>query len=131
MDEVLRNLTGKECWVFIDDVAVFADTIGHACRLEHVLQCSRKQIYNCSHGNAYLCKQVKYLGYVVSQDGITAPLDKVKAVQQYLVPKNAKDVRSFLGLVLFYRHLVHKFAEIAKPLTELIRKDASKQLLRS
>lgn len=67
--------------------------------------------------------QVKYLGYVVSQDGITAPLDKVKAVRQYLVPKNGKDVRSFLGLVSFYRHLVHKFAEIAKPLTELIRKD--------
>jgi len=64
-------------------------------------------------------------------------LSKVKAVRQYPVPKNTKDVRSFLGLALFYRRLVPKFTEIAKPLTELIRmfssngKDASKQLLRS
>jgi hypothetical protein len=49
--------------------------------------------------------------------------DKVKAVQQYPVPKNAKDVRSFLGLASFYRSLVPKFAGIAKPLTELIKKD--------
>jgi hypothetical protein len=42
---------------------------------------------------------------------------------QYPVPRNVREVRSFLGLALFYRRLVPKFAEIAKPLTQLIKKD--------
>jgi len=55
MEEVLRYLTRTESWVFIDDIIVFADTIEeHKRRLEHVLQRSRKQIYNCSQENAYL-----------------------------------------------------------------------------
>jgi hypothetical protein len=41
----------------------------------------------------------------------------------YLRPTAVKEIRSFIGLASFYRRLVPKFAEIAKPLTELIRKD--------
>jgi len=47
----------------------------------------------------------------------------VTAVTQYPVPQNVKDVRAFLGLASFYRRLVPNFAEIAKPLTALTRKD--------
>jgi hypothetical protein len=60
---------------------------------------------------------------MLSRDGVKASPDKVKSVRQYQVPKNAKEVTSFLGLASFYRRLVPKFAEIAKPLTQLIRKD--------
>ena len=59
----------------------------------------------------------------MSRDGITASPDKVKAVRQYPTPRSVKDVRSYLGLVSFYRRLIPKFAEIAKPLTELTRKN--------
>jgi hypothetical protein len=47
----------------------------------------------------------------------------VKAVKDYPTPKNVKDIRAFLGLCSFYRKLAPKFAEIAKPLTTLTRKD--------
>jgi hypothetical protein len=67
--------------------------------------------------------QVEYLGYFVSRDGIKASPDKTKAVRNYPVPKTTKEVRSFLRLASFYRRLVPKFALIAKPLTELFRKD--------
>jgi hypothetical protein len=66
---------------------------------------------------------VKYIGYVLSDKGISASADKVKAVQDYPTPKVAKDVRAFKGLGSFYRMLVCNFAEIAKPLTILTRKD--------
>ena len=65
---------------------------------------------------------MQYLGYVLSKDGVSAAADKVRAVKDYPIPKNAKDVRAFLGLCSFYRKLVPKFAEIAKPLTMLTRK---------
>ena len=67
--------------------------------------------------------RVQYLGYIVSRERITASPEKVEAVRWYPVPRNAKGVRSFLGLASFYPRLVHKFAEIAKPLTEVLRKD--------
>jgi hypothetical protein len=60
---------------------------------------------------------------VVSRDGIAASPDKVRAVKEYPPPINVKDVRAFLGLASFYRRLIPKFAEIAKPLTELLRKE--------
>jgi hypothetical protein len=47
----------------------------------------------------------------------------VKAVREYPTPMNAKDVTAFLGLASFYRRLVPRFAEAAKPLTFLTRKD--------
>lgn len=60
---------------------------------------------------------MQYLGYVLSENGVSASTDKVKAIKQYPTPKSARDVRSFLGLASFYRRLVPDFAEVAKPLT--------------
>jgi hypothetical protein len=68
--------------------------------------------------------KLEYLGYVLSRDGTSASPGKVQAIQKYPAPRNARDVRSFLGLASFYRHLVPNFAEIAKPLTQLFRKEA-------
>ena len=51
------------------------------------------------------------------------PPDKIKAVKQYPTPKGVKDVRDLIGLASFYRRLVPDFAELAKPLTTLTRKD--------
>jgi hypothetical protein len=63
------------------------------------------------------------LGSVLSEDGISASADKVIAARDYPAPRNIKYVLAFLGLALFYRRLVPGFAEAAKPLTELTRKD--------
>ena len=65
--------------------------------------------------------QVKYVGYVLPE-GFSASSDKVDAVREYTTSRNAKDVRVFLRLASFYRRLVSKFAESAKPLTKLTRK---------
>jgi len=66
---------------------------------------------------------VQYLGFILSEDGISASPEKVKAVRQYPTPKSVKDVRVYLGLASFYRRLVTNFASIAKPLTTLTRKN--------
>jgi hypothetical protein len=124
MDVVLRNLTGEFCFVFIDDMLVFADTIEeHARRLDKVLQRFEKANLLLQPGKCtFALPQVNYLSYVALRDGVTASLEKVRAVRKYPVPKNVKEVRSFLGLASFYRRLVPRFAEIAKPVTQLIRK---------
>jgi hypothetical protein len=104
---------------------VFADKIEeHARRLDKVLQRFEKANLLLQPGKCtFALPQVNYLGYVVSRDGVTASPDKVLAVRKYPVPKNVKEVRSFLALASFYRLLFPRFAEIAKPMTQLIRKD--------
>jgi hypothetical protein len=123
MDIALKELRGTECWVFLDDLIVFSDSIEeHAIRLEHVFQRFERANLLLQPAKCVFAKsEVKYLGYVVSREGISASPDKVKAVRDYPTPKTVKDVRSFLGLASFYRRLIPKFADIAKPLTELTR----------
>jgi len=125
MDLVLRDLVGNEAYVFIDVVIVYGNTIEeHASRLSHVLERFDRAYLQLQPGKCVFAQpQVEYLGYIVSRDGIRASPDKTKAVKNFPIPKNVKEVRSFLGLASFYRRLVPQFAHIAKPMSELLRKD--------
>jgi hypothetical protein len=103
MDTVLKSLVGTECFVFIDDIVVFSSTTEeHALRLENVLRLF-DQANLLLHPGKFMFAQprVQYLGFVLSEDGISASPDKVKAVKDYPVPQNVKDVRAFLGLASF------------------------------
>lgn len=60
---------------------------------------------------------------MLSEGGISASPENVKAVKDYPVPRNVKDVIAFLRLASYYRTLVPGFAEAAKPIAELTRKD--------
>jgi hypothetical protein len=125
MDAVLKNLIGVELWVYIDDIIVFSDTAEeHARRLENVFQRFEKANLQLHPGKCVFAQpQVQYLGFVLSEAGVSASPEKVKAVREYPTPRSVKDVRAFLGLASFYRRLVPRFAELAKPLTTLTRKN--------
>jgi hypothetical protein len=67
-------------------------------------------------------KSPTYLGHIVDKQGIRPNPKKVEAVQTWPVPKNVHDVRSFLGLVNYFRKFIDHYSEIAVPLTNLTRK---------
>ncbi|KAM6593981.1 hypothetical protein CsatA_001684 [Cannabis sativa] len=67
--------------------------------------------------------EVKFLGHVISQDGITVDPAKIDSRLQWERPKNVTEVQSFLGLVGYYRRFVENFSRIAMPLTKLARKE--------
>ena len=60
--------------------------------------------------------KVQFLGHVISKDGLEADPKKVKAVQNFPVPQNQTDVKSFLGLCSYHRRYIKNFAMIARPL---------------
>jgi len=96
----------------------------HALRMKNVLR-RFDEAHLQLHPGKYVFAQLKvqYLGFVLSENGVSASTDKAKAVREYPTSTNVREVREFLGLVSFYRRLVPNFAQIAKPLTTLTRKD--------
>ena len=64
-------------------------------------------------------KEILYLGHIVNKNGITPDTDKIKALNQYPVPKNAEEVKRFVAFANYYRKFKPKFAELSVPLTKL------------
>jgi Reverse transcriptase (RNA-dependent DNA polymerase) len=125
MDVILAGLKWTACLVYLDDVVVYRkDLQQHNDRLREVLRCLRSagmkiKLSKCHFGETSL----HILGHVVSEKGIAAGPDKLRAVECFPVPRNVKEVQSFLGLCSYFRKFVPKFSWIARPLTTLLKKN--------
>jgi len=61
----------------------------------------------------FIRKEVEYLGHVITPEGLR-PNDKlVRAVKDYSPPRNAQELKRFLGLASYYRRFVHQFSKVA------------------
>ena len=123
MNEVLRELIGSIAFVYIDDIVCYGKNLEESIQnLETVFQRLRehKLLVNpekCS----LLCDSVTYLGHVISREGVSPNSSKIEAVTKFPIPKNVKDLKSFLGLAGYYRKFIKKFAKIARPLNYLFK----------
>ena len=121
MEKCMGDLHLKECLIYLDDIIVFSSTFEeHLERLERVL--NRLIEYGLklkpSKCNFFM-KEVKYLGHVISERGIETDPDKIKALQEWPVPSNITELRSFLGFAGYYRRFVKNYSKIAGPLYSL------------
>ena len=65
-------------------------------------------------------KRIKYLGHIVSEEGVSTDPKKVEAVLNWPVPETVYDVRAFLGFVGYYRRFIESFSKVALPLRKLL-----------
>jgi len=65
---------------------------------------------------------IMYLGYVIDEDGLRPNPEKVQAIQTLVAPKDAHEIRVFLGLINYYRGFIEKCSELAAPLNKLLTK---------
>lgn len=108
---VFRNYLDQFVQVFLDDILIYSKNgKEHEKHLRVVLTCLREnQLYGKLSKCSFFQKKVHYLGHIISGEGISADPEKVKAIMDWLVPKNAHEVRSFMGLAGYYRRFVEGF----------------------
>jgi hypothetical protein len=68
-------------------------------------------------------KQVAFLGHVILKGHISMDLSKVQDLLSWNAPMSVGDIRSFLGLAIYYRRFIEGFSKISKPMAELLEKD--------
>ncbi|KAK1683988.1 hypothetical protein QYE76_044836 [Lolium multiflorum] len=116
------------CWfvvVFIDDILVYSKSEEeHEQHLETVLETLRHhQLYAKFSKCEFWLEEVGFLGHILSARGIAVDPAKIKTVMEWQAPTTQTEVRAFLGLAGYYRRFVEGFSSIARPMTQLLKKD--------
>lgn len=71
----------------------------------------------------FLQRTVEFLGHQIANGHIYPSSDKTKAVLNYPEPKTIKQIQSFLGLTGYFRKFIPRYSTLAKPLSDLLKKD--------
>ncbi|KAL0439630.1 UNVERIFIED_CONTAM: Transposon Ty3-I Gag-Pol polyprotein [Sesamum latifolium] len=125
MNKTLQPFLDQFVIVFIDDILIYSRSPKeHEQHLRTVLQILReKQLYAKFSKCEFWMEKIAFLGHVVSKEGVQPDPTKVRAILEWEPPKNVSEVRSFLGLAGYYRRFIKDFSVVAKPLTNLLKKN--------
>ena len=123
--EVLRGITFA--FGYLDDILIFSpDNETHLEHLREVFQRLREADLKLKPSKCnFFKKHIQYLGHLVSGEGIEPLPEKLESLKEMPPPTNPREVRQFLGLAGYYRKFVPKYADIARPLTNLTKQDVS------
>ena len=72
-------------------------------------------------------RKIEFLGVIIGSNGIEMEKEKMDRMLSWPEPKNTKDIRKFLGLINYYRRFIKNFAQVARPMNMLTRKDVKQQ----
>jgi len=121
MNRIFHTYLDRFVVVFIDDILIYSKSEKeHVEHLRIVLQVLKeKKLYAKLSKCEFWLEEVSFLGHIISGIGIVVDPSKVDAVSQWDTPKSVTEVRSFLGLVGYYRRFIEGFSKIALSLTQL------------
>jgi hypothetical protein len=126
MNQVFKPFLRKFVIIFFDDLLIYSKTMeDHYAHLQLVFQLIRDNTLFLNKSKCdFALPKVEYLGHFITKEGVSTDPAKIKAVSSWPIPQNLKQLRGFLGLAGYYRRFVKDFGKLAKPLTDLLRKDS-------
>jgi hypothetical protein len=125
MNKVLKDARGRFADAYLDDIIIYSSTWQeHLDHISYVLGQLRNvkvtaNIEKCEFGKTTM----KYLGFLITPQGISTDPEKLVAVKEFPIPNNPKKVKSFVSLCSWYRHFIPNFSEIAEPLNLFLRSE--------
>lgn len=121
MELVLGDLRGKFCFVYIDDIIIYSTTHEqHRFHIQAVLdKLCEAHLTVYMKNSQFFRTSLKFLGHVVSSAEVEVDTEKTKAIQDFPVPKNVKELQRFLGMAGCYHCFVPGFSQLTEPLNAL------------
>eukprot|EP00268_Persea_americana_P007096 TRINITY_DN12609_c0_g1_i11.p1 TRINITY_DN12609_c0_g1~~TRINITY_DN12609_c0_g1_i11.p1 ORF type:complete len:152 (-),score=21.93 TRINITY_DN12609_c0_g1_i11:833-1288(-) len=126
MMSIFFNMVELFIKVFMDYFSVFGNSFEECLHhLSLVLErCKEKNLVLNWEKCHFMVKRGIVLGHIISLQGIEVEKAKIDLISKLPPPKSVKQIRSFLGLAGFYRRFIKDFSKIAKPLCQLLTKEA-------
>ena len=123
--QALRGLVFKCCVIYVDDVICYSSNMDeHLTHLQLIFDRLNKAGLKLNPRKCqFAAREVKYLGHILSPQGVKPNPEKTDIVDTFPAPRNVKEVRSFLGLTNYYRRFILDYAKLAAPMYGLLRKD--------
>ena len=111
--------------VYMDDLLISSkDEASHLKHLETVLRRREEnKLFVSLEKCEFMKAEIDFLGFLVRKDEMRDNPSKVEVLKTWPKPKSLFEVRSFLGLLQFFRRFIPKFSEVAAPMTHLTKKD--------
>ena len=127
MHRVFHPYLDQFVMVFVDDILIYSKSeADHEGHLKIVLRTLREhQLYAKFSKCEFWLTEVRFLGHVVSASGVSVDLEKVKVVMSWERPNLVFKIRSFLGLVGYYRRFIENFSQLVAPMTRLTQKEVN------
>ncbi len=125
MTKVLGSYLYDFVMVYLDDIIIFFQTIEeHLQHMRKVLETLRQvelklKLKKCE----FIKKQLKYLGFIIGKFEIKSDPNKVRAIVNQPAPTNQTQIRSFLGMIGFFKNYIQGFLTLAMPITNLLAKE--------
>ena len=125
MAKVLKDMNFRTALVYIDDVILFSkDFDQHLIHLTQLFANLRQANLKLHPSKCnFATNVVKYLGHIVSKDGIEVCPENTEKIRNFPRPKNAKQVKQFLGTANFYRRFIQGYSNIISPSNSLLKKN--------
>ena len=111
--------------IFVDDILLRTRTIpAHLQEVDHVLgQLSSAGAKIVLAKAQWLRRKVNYVGLLIGPKGVEPQSSRIQGMLSLKTPRNVSELRSFLGVCNYSRTFIEGYSGIARPLTELLRKD--------
>ena len=128
MQNCLGELNLTYALVYLDDMIVYLKMEeDHLRRLQAVFECFHEHGLKLKPSKcSFLRKQITFLGHEVSADGMKPGNLNLKGIAEMAPPASYTEVRHFLGMTGFFRRFIKNYAQIAKPLNDILEGEASK-----